>query len=348
MKHAGMILGVIISTLGLSAVAANKPMPAKSPISIAANLNPQAATTPKSKPEEATPAAPSVLEPGSRVVASNAPDEDFVILGHLEKALPEAAPKSAPNEALGELNSPVQAMVDATTPITPPVVLKAPVEVKSGIQTAPAPKVAVVVAGPNIGAAPLVKKPKAATPVAAKAVSVALNHPHKETSALAPPPKVTAYLEKPSKPVKFTHSVKAVAAKPMVAAVVHPVIKPHTVIKQALKKAPVKLTVATAKPRAKAPMIKPVVVKSVAVKKTKLKKPVLVAKKKHEPVSLAFASYHPPKHKTKIMPLVKSSVASVKTPKANFKPVIKPFKSASVHAARKSHFHPVIKPYITS
>lgn len=156
----------------------------------------EATAAPSPKPEDIEkniaamdePEAPAVLAPGSRVVASNSPDEDFVILGKLDPDLEPAEKARA------------RALSNEMAEDGPPTVLKAPLEVAAGI-TPVSPSKAITVAGPNIGATPkLGKKQQALTPAKA-VVKVALKATALEKSALTPPPKAMAFLDKPVKPI---------------------------------------------------------------------------------------------------------------------------------------------------
>jgi hypothetical protein len=391
MKHSRIMLGVVFTIIATQGLGAHLAKPTKSPISVSANLNPQSELY-KIKPTEngTDPDAASVLEKGSRVVASNTPDEDFVILGSMEPVLQDPPHIETDAEKQTQTNEMVaKTIADAsprvTQPIGPPPLLKAPVEVKAGIQ----PKVtseAVMVAGPNIGATPEVTPDKVET--SAKAVSVASVSPVKDVAALKPLPAVDLLLQRAE---KTTTVAKAQAPVMAVKSPVHLAAKTpmHEVVKDALKeaaKAPVKTRVKVAA-KVKAPItikspikvaakptVKPLVKVAVASKvkhliakvntpkvkpvhlalapHQKLSKPKVVTAALHvkpQPVKsnqpkLTFASYQPPKHSK----LMKPKVVAVKSVKASFKPVIKPFKPASLRVERKSHFHPVIKPYIAS
>jgi hypothetical protein len=380
MKHSGIMLGVIFTMVAVQGWGAHQPTPTKSHLSVSANLNPQS-QVPKAKITEDTaePDEPPVLEKGSRVVASNNPDEDFVILGSLEPTLPEPPHIETEAEKQTQTNELVEkALADAsprvTEPVGPPALLKAPVEVKTGIQPKVAPE-AVMVAGPNIGATPAVKPTKIKPSTAA--LTLASVSPKQETSALKPPPAMDVLLQRADK------TVAVVKAEKTPAPVIKPSVKlaekaPAPAIKSSVKvaekmsvkagvkvalkssvktsvkvavKTPVKTAVASKVKHLIAkvdmPKVKPVHLALAPHKK--LSKPVITtaalhAKQHSVKSKFVFASYQPPKHSK----LIKPKVVAVKSVKASFKPVVKPFKPTSLRVERKSHFHPVIKPYIAS
>jgi hypothetical protein len=328
----------------------------------------------KVKPEADETAGPNVLAPGSRVVASNDPAEDFVILGRLEPDLPapevktnEAAPEEAPSSTLSDNE--------------PPAVLKAPLEITSWVKPSASVKT-VNVAGPNIGSAPAVS-PLHSKPVSVKATTkVAAMAAPTDNAALMPPPKAIAFLEKPAKAAPPTTPEPMVTAA-VAAPVNKPALKTHTLVHKpvviqaakALKIHPIHLAKAFTpspiltikkpvvlakhsamiKPMAvvkKASVIKPVMIAKkpvkiqsiVAAKKPVIIKSVIAAKKpvNHKAVPTShyeFASYHPPKHKLKLSGSLSSAMASQSVVKLQ-----KPMR----HLSKQSHFKPVIKRFIPS
>lgn len=382
MKHSGIVLGLVLSVIAAQGLGAHLPKPTKPRLSVSANLNPQLPAKPKTTEDKAEPDELSVLEKGSRVVASNTPDEDFVILGSLEPTLPEpkhvdtdAEKATAENDvvtnALGDIH-PMTAMPDA-----PPAMLKAPVEVKAGIQ----PKVsqeAVTVAGPNIGATPAVK------PAKIKPITSAVTpaSPLEEALALQPPPEVNPYLQRPdkvvvvvddqkpapvlNKPVKL--AVKAPVKTPVKAAVkmavkapVKSVVKApvklvaHVPVKTKVNKAPVKVAIKTPAKVIVTTKVKHLMAKATvpSVKRARFKPAVMafVSPAKTVHVKTVHAKTSPVKAlpaKTKIVfasyhppkhskPIARQ-VLAMKPVKASFKPVIKSFKP------RKTTLHVERKP----
>lgn len=290
MKHSGIILGVALSMIAVQGFGAHLAKPTKPRLSVSANLNPQSWLA-KPKAADGTDAEDSpVLEKGSRVVASNTPDEDFVILGSLEPVLHEPPHIETDAEVQTQTNEMVaKTLADSTprmsTPIGPPPLLKAPVEVKAGIQPE-VPSQAVVVAGPNIGASPAVNPDKVQPTNAA--VAVEPSSPITEASALKPPPAIDLLLQRPEKaPVVAEAEVQKPVIEvkqPVSVAAIKPVKTPEKVIvKVAMKPAHQtivkKPAIILAKTATKPPVKHPMVVAVKTAIKTPMKKPVVTVAK---------------------------------------------------------------------
>lgn len=337
----------------------------------------------KVSPEADDTAGPSVLAPGSRVVASNDPAEDFVILGRLEPDLPapevktnEAAPEEAPSSTLSDNE--------------PPAVLKAPLEITSWVKPSASVKT-VNVAGPNVGSAPAVS-PSHSKPVSVKATTkVAAMTAPTDNAALMPPPKAIAFLAKPAKAAPPTPEpvVEPLVTAAVASPVNKPALKTHTLVHKpvvvqaaststmqpkAMKIHPVHLAKAfTPSPvlKIKKPVVavkhSAVIKPIVAVKKASVIKPVIVAKKPakiqmiaaKKPITIksVIAVKKPVNHKA--VPTSHYEFASYQPPKHKLKlsgslssamaskPVIKLQKPVR-HLSKQAHFKPTIKRFIPS
>lgn len=383
MKHSGIMLGVALTMITASGLCAHVAKPTKPHLSVNANLNPQL-LLPRHKngDDQGELDEPPVLEKGSRVVASNTPDEDFVILGSLQPILPDPPHIETDAEKQTQTDELVsKTLADAkprlSEPVGPPALLKAPVEVKAGIQPDVSSQ-AVAVAGPNIGAAPAVTPDKIET--STEAVRVASAAPVTEASALKPPPAVDLFLQKPEKPVTVAAVQKPVLAikppanialKTRVKAPVNEVVKEavkeavvtpaKTPVKATIKEAaktPVKaktlVKVATKTPVKKVPVKAPVTVAVKTPAKALLKTPVKIAiaqKAKHlmakvnppklKPVHLALAPHHKPSKPIITPAKTQLAFASYHPPKHSKSTMPK---VVSVKFAKAS-FKPVIKPF---
>lgn len=288
----------------------------------------QPSAKPRALAEDATDTPAVPLAPGSRVVASLDPKEDFIILGK------EEAPPIEPAKPAMEAAADIAGGLGIMEP-TRLTLQKAPVTVSPGIVPVTPAKAAVQLAGPNIGAEPVLPHAKPKVPAPKGSVALALNAKVKSTiHTLTPPPKPlvavkSVALVKPLKSAKPVKSVKVAAFTPVPQPfkLVKPMksIKPAKVLAVQAHKAPKKTVSASLKP-----------------------------KKGFVPVVHQFASYHPPKFKKVLVShpakLTKTHlVVKAKAPAkmAVFKPVIKPY-APSHHATRNTKFKPVIKPYALS
>ena len=299
----------------------------------------------KQQATEAEP-LPSPLTPGERVVVGLDPKEDFIILGKDE---PEPV---APEPSAPEPEKSMLPLVDALgLGHTEPPPMKAPVSVSNGI-VPPGPVLTpiVMVAGPNIGAKPVLPKPPAkkaqATTNLKKAVTVALKPLTSAPLVVKPEIKTVVkpiiVAEKKSKP--------AVQAKPLKANIVKQTQTPAKV--KPARQSPVNHGPVNPNPvKQRVVVVKPT--KKLAVVKPKQTIPTL----SHNPVKQAAIKVtHPIKQA-----LVIKKTLKTKTPeKVAFKPVIKAFvplhhataKPVVAHkpvikklAAKAFVFKPVIKPY---
>lgn len=355
---------VIVNVSFMQAIAAEATMPTPPPSLFPSTQHapqptlPTNADAPKVKPKSVTPTIkhgiiqpsakpralaedtdtpPVPLAPGSRVVASLDPKEDFIILGK------EEAPPIEPAKPAMEAAADIAGGLGIMEP-TRLTLQKAPVTVSPGIVPVTPAKAAVQLAGPNIGAEPVLHHPKPKTAAPKASVALALNAKMKSTiHTLTPPPKPLVAVKsvafvKPVKPVKLVKLVKpAKPVKSVKVAAFTPVPQPFKLVKPMKSVKPAKVLAVQAR---KAPK------KTVSAS--------LKPKKGFVPVVHQFASYHPPKFKKVLashpVKLTKTHlVVKAKTPAkiAVFKPVIKPY-APSHHATRNTKFKPVIKPYALS